>query len=150
MKQDKQAYIHFTDSASAEAIKNSGVLWSSSIIEGVYAVAVGAPSVPGVQQTKLGRAKSRDRAVYFTTSELPDYCYPEECVWLTDKLPIVVTNITSTQKALNDLNESIPVIGTDFVQRLAIPTKEAPDPENPPDWFFTENVKNLLSYLFTD
>lgn len=148
----KQVYIHFTDQVGADAIKKSGVLWSSSIIEGVYAVAVGAPSVPEVQQTKLGRAKSRDRAVYFTTSILPDYCYPEECVWLNneDGIPINVVKITSTEKALRDLNGKIPIIGSGFVQRLAIPTKEAPNPEEPPEWFFTENVSRLLNFLFKD
>lgn len=150
MKRDKQVYIHFTDAEGAQGIKKTRKLWKSSIIEGVYAVAVGAPSVPGVQQTKLGRAKSRNIAVYFTTNILPDYCYPEECVWLTDEIPVTVIKTIPTQEALNDLDGATPVIGSDFVQRLGIPTKEAPDPENPPDWFFKENISRLLKFLLTN
>jgi hypothetical protein len=147
MKQAKQVYIHFTDSKGALGIYKSKELWSSSFIEGVYAVAVGAPSVPEVQQTRLGRAKSRDVAVLFTTTELPNYCYPEECVWIAEKIPIKVVNILPTKNALKYLNGETPSIGSNFAQRLAIPTKEIPEPENPPDWLFKENVKNLLNYL---
>ncbi|NBP56843.1 hypothetical protein EBU71_10015 [bacterium] len=134
-----QVYIHFTDSKGALGIYNSKELWSSSFIEGVYAVAVGAPSVPEVQQTRLGR-----------TTKLPNYCYPEECVWIAKKIRIKVVNILPTKNALKYLNGETPSIGSNFTQRLAIPTKEIPDPKNPPDWLFKENVKNLLNYLLID
>lgn len=134
----KQVYIHFTDKEGAMGIAKSKELWSSSIIEGVYAVALGAAHVPEVQHTKLGRAKSRNYAVYFTTTDLPNYCYPEECVWLKEKIPVKIVKITAASNGIKDLDGSVKVLGTDFVQRLAVPTKEAPDPNNPPDWFFTE------------
>lgn len=144
-----QVYIHFTDMAGAEGIAKSKELWKSSFIEGVYAVALGALSVPDVQQTKLGRAKSRDVAVYFTTPVLPDYCYPEECVWQADKIPVKVLKIVQTTASVKDLDGSLKVIGSDFVQRLAIPTKEVPDPNNPPDWFFTE-MKHLIGQIIRE
>jgi hypothetical protein len=84
----EQVYIHFTDAIGAQAIKDSGALWKSSFIDGIFAVAKGGVFVPGVQQTKLGRAKSRDIAVYFTARDLPDYCMPEECVWKRERLLI--------------------------------------------------------------
>jgi len=59
----EQIYIHFTDSAGAQAIKDSRALWKSSFVDGIYAVAKGGAFVPGVQQTSLGRAKSREIAV---------------------------------------------------------------------------------------
>lgn len=78
-------YAHFTSRKDAEAIIASGVLQSSSIVPGVYAVEVGVSTfVPGVQQTRLGRAADRDWAVVFTTDETPDASpWGEEVVFNT-------------------------------------------------------------------
>jgi hypothetical protein len=119
------AYIHFTDLEGARAINASGELWASSFVSGVFAVPVGGHSSPGVQLTKLGRPKSRGVAVVFETDVLPDYCYPEECVWETDKIPIVIRRIMLAVHAMKLLDGSIPTNGKDnFEERLLIPTKE--------------------------
>lgn len=95
-------YIHFTDLAGAKAIKASGKLLASSFVTGVYAVKEGSPFIPGVQQTSLGRARNRKVAVVFTTSIDPDYCYPEECVWRADDIPVKVERVMMAQQAVKD------------------------------------------------
>jgi hypothetical protein len=95
-------YIHFTDMSGAKAIRQSGVLMASSFISGVYAVKEGSPFVPGVQQTTLGRAKNRKVAVVFTTPLKPDYCYPEECVWRLDEIPVKVERVMLASQAVKD------------------------------------------------
>lgn len=93
-------YLHFTDLAGAKAIRETGTLMSSSFIEGVYAVQEGSPFVPGVQQTTLGRAKNRKVAVVFTTPVKPDYCYPEECVWRREDIPVKVERVMVAKHAV--------------------------------------------------
>jgi len=142
-----QVYIHLTDKEGALGIQKSGKLWASSFVEGVYAIPVGGRFVPGVQMTKLGRAKSRLVAVYFITPELPDYCVPEECVWKQEEIPVVVTKITNAVRAREDLDGSIPTLNPDqWNERLLIKTKEIPDPSNPPD-FLIDEMKALVESL---
>jgi len=137
-----QVFIHFTDAVGAKAIKDSHALWKSSFVEGIYAVAKGGACVPGVQQTTLGRAKSRDIAVYFTTIDLPDYCFPEECVWKRDSIIIDVVDVKTASEAQKDLDGSIPSLHPDsWNERLLIPTKEMPDPSSPPE-YLQETVLN--------
>jgi len=120
-----QVYIHFTDIESAEAIKKSKQLWKSSIVSGVYATALGGAHSPEVQLTRLGRAKNRDVAIYFTTMELPDICYPEECIWKQDQIEIHVYKIVDAKNAIKDLDGSLPVENKDaWDERLDIPSKE--------------------------
>jgi hypothetical protein len=147
---NQQTYIHFTDVQGAKGIADSKELWASSVIEGVYAAVVGGASVPEVQQTRLGRAKNRDVAVYFTTNVLPDYCTPEECVWLEKKIPVKVVKVTSAAKARKDLDGSIPIIGKGIASRLAIPTKEMPDPSNPPSWLLSEFIARLVNRILNE
>lgn len=137
----RQVYIHFTDATGAQAIKDSGALWKSSFVDGIFAVAKGGTYVPGVQQTKLGRAKSRDIAVYFTCRDLPDYCMPEECVWKRDSLLIDNIMIKSASDAQRDLDGSLPTINADsWNERLLIPSREMEDPSQPPDYLLKETV----------
>lgn len=146
----EQIYIHFTDAVGAKAIKDSGALWKSSFVDGVYATAKGGSYVPGVQQTKLGRAKSRDTAVYFTTRDLPNYAMPEECVWKRDSLLIDNIEIRSATEAEKDLDNSLPVMHPDsWNERLLIPTLEMPDPSSPPEYLqetvFSSNRLKVLA-----
>jgi predicted GNAT family acetyltransferase len=110
-----QKYIHFTDLESAKVIKETGVLFSSSIVEGVYAIAVGGHYVPGVQLTKLGRPKNREVAVIFTTKELPKIAYVEEVIWDSEVINIDVLDIIPANEAIKLLDESIPVLGDDIL-----------------------------------
>ena len=140
-----QVYIHLTDMDGAKGISSSGKLWASSIVEGVYAIAKGSTFVPGVQMTRLGRAKSRLVAVYFTTPEIPDYCTPEECVWRQKEIPVKVLKVVSALQARKDLDGSIPTLNPDkWNERLLIPSKEIPDPSNPPDFLMNESLGNLI------
>ena len=99
-------YVHFTSKEDAEKIKSSGFLLPSSIVGGIYAVAVGGYASPGVQQTNLGRASNRDVAVVFKTDELPDRAYPEEVIWHMGQLPIQVLDIISSEEAFKLLDNS--------------------------------------------
>ena len=145
----EQVYIHFTDSIGAQAIKDSGALWKSSFVDAIFAVAKGGMYVPGVQQTKLGRAKSRDIAVYFTAIDLPDYCMPEECVWRRDSLLVDNVEIKSASEAEKDLDGSLPTMHPDsWNERLLIPSREMPDPSSPPEYlqervFSSKRMKKL-------
>ena len=102
-------YIHFTDEAGARDIVDTGLLLKSSILDGVFAVAEGGSYIPGVQQTKLGRAKSRDAAVVFETDELPDTAFAEEVIWHLQKLPIRNAQIVSAKEARSLLDNSLPI-----------------------------------------
>lgn len=103
-------YIHFTDETDAKAIMDSGVLLPSSMIEGaIFAVAVGAPHMPGVQQTKMGRPKNRKVAILFSSNFLPDVAYPEEVMWHMDRLPIKDAKVIPAEEAITMLNGSLPV-----------------------------------------
>lgn len=142
-----QVYIHLTDKDGAKAIRDSQKLWKSSFADGVYAIAKGASFVPGVQMTRLGRAKNRAFAVYFTTPELPSYCTPEECVWKLPEIPVRVLNITSTLRAKQDLDGSLGILNKDsYRERLLIPTKEMPDPNSPPS-FLIDELKTLVESM---
>lgn len=153
MSTTPQVYIHLTDKQGALGIQKTKTLWSSSIVEGVYAVAVGGTFVPDVQMTRLGRAKSRLTAVYFTTPLLPDYCTPEECVWKHSEIPVTIVKIANALQARRDLDDSLGVLNKDsWRARLLIPTKEMPDPENPPHFLIDENretptIKALVESL---
>lgn len=147
---NKQIYLHLTDKEGALGIRDSKTLWSSSIIEGVYAIAKGGRFVPEVQMTRLGRAKSRLIAVYFTTPILPDYCTPEECVWKLPEIPVEVVKITNAIQAKKDLDGSLGVLNDDsYRARLLIPTKEMPDPTNPPDFLINE-IKILVENIIAE
>lgn len=124
-------YIHFTNEEDAENIIESEELWSSSIVNNtVYAVPVGGTFSPNTQLTSIGRkGKDRDYAVVFTTDELPDGCYPEECYWNTNSLDIKIEDLLTTQEAKKLLNGSLeefedakPWSGS----TLKIPTKQNP------------------------
>jgi len=98
-------YIHFTSFEDAKAICLSKELWESSFVGGVYAVNTTTGTyLPGVQLTELGRTKTRDYAVVFTTDVAPSYEYPEESVWNLDKLPIKQVKIISAASAISTLN----------------------------------------------
>lgn len=145
----EQKYYHFTDAAGAEKIRESGALWKSSFVDGIFAVAKGGTYSPAVQQTKLGRASSRDVAVCFTAGDLPDYCFPEECVWKRDSLLINNIEIMSAEEAIKGLDGSIPSLHPDsWNERLLIPTREMPDPSSPPEYlqervFSSKRMKKL-------
>lgn len=142
-----QIYIHLTDKPGALGIQKTKTLWASSIIEGVYAIAKGGTFVPGVQMTRLGRAKSRLVAVYFTTPILPDYCTPEECVWKLPEIPVEIVKIGHAGQARQDLDGSLGVLNKDsYRERLMIPTKEMPNPNNPPD-FLIDEMRTLVESL---
>lgn len=111
-------YVHFTSAEDAQKIAQSGILWKSSIVSGVYAVAAGGVFVPGVQHTKLGRAKERSVAVVFETDELPDVAYPEEVIWHLDRLKIRDAQVVPAQQAQKLLDGSI---GTNSDDWLKIP-----------------------------
>jgi len=97
-------YVHFTDEEGAVGIANSKILYASSILEGVFAVSVDGMYVSGVQQTKLGRAKNRDWAVVFTTSDVPNSVFPEECVWNRSYVVIDEVMVVSAGEAISILN----------------------------------------------
>jgi len=81
-------YIHFTDDEGLDGILQTKELIESSIVTGVYAVAVGGAHVPGVQETYLGRAKHRKKAVLFSTYDYPDLVFPEEVLWKKPKIKL--------------------------------------------------------------
>jgi len=119
-------YVHFTNLKDAVAIKKSGVLWKSSYIEGIFAVAKGGFSSPGVQQSKLGRVSNRNVAVVFKTEVLPDAAFPEEVVWHDlEDIPIKVISIVNLDQLERSgfLDESQP-IDPEFDQ-LSIPLHPA-------------------------
>lgn len=101
-------YIHFTDEQDAKKIKEEGVLLASSIIDAVFAVAEGGPSVPEVQKTRLGRPKNRNVAVVFETVDLPDTAYPEEVLWHMPRLKIHNVQVMSAEEASSLLDGSLP------------------------------------------
>lgn len=86
-------YVHFTDEAGALGVSQSKTLRASSIVSGVYAVAVGGANVPGTQKTTLGRAKHRGIAIVFTTDRLPDVAFPEEVIWHVKELVLRTVKI---------------------------------------------------------
>jgi hypothetical protein len=105
-------YVHFTNLKDAVSMKKTGVLWKSSYIEGIFAVAQGGFSSPGVQQSKLGRVSDRKVAVIFKTNVLPDSAFPEEVVWHDlEEIPIQVVKIVNIDQLtkLNFLDESLPI-----------------------------------------
>jgi hypothetical protein len=105
----KQYYLHFTDLAGIEGIKQSGVIWKSSYgpINSVFATVVGGAWVPGVQMSSMGRAKIRSQIILFESNLLPDVAYPEEVMWHMSELPVKVKNIVSPSKAKKILTDSI-------------------------------------------
>lgn len=104
-------YIHFTSIGDAKAIQESKELWKSSYgpAGSVFAIAVGAAYVPGVQRSSMGRTKTRAAAVVFETDYLPDVVHPEEAMWHMDKLPIKNIQIVTPAEAIKMLDDSIPV-----------------------------------------
>lgn len=115
----KRKYVHFTDEAGVAAIKDSNVLWQSSYgpSGAIFAVVEGGSWVPGVQISSMGRARTRTKAIVFTTKYLPDYAMPEEVMWHLNVLPIEIIKIVDTEIAKNILNDTIPQVGTtEFLQ----------------------------------
>ena len=105
----QRRYVHFTSLDHAAEIESSGCLMKSSFIDGVYAVAVGGYSSPGVQQTRLGRTSDRSVAIVFETDVEPNFAYPEEIIWKNiDCLPIRIVDILPTEDAVKLLDDSIP------------------------------------------
>jgi len=100
-----EMYIHFTDKISAEAIVDSSTLLRSSFVDGVFAVAAGGSSVPGVQKTKLGRALNRDFAVVFN-AVAPCIAFPEEVIWKKNELSIKNAFVVPAQEAVDLLDGS--------------------------------------------
>jgi hypothetical protein len=73
------AFLHFTNRVDAETMIAAGIIGRSrTIVDAVYAVAVGGELVPGVQHTLAGE---RDVAILFTTDIAPDTAYVEEVIW---------------------------------------------------------------------
>jgi hypothetical protein len=105
----EQLYIHFTNLEGARKIRSSGVLLKSSYVDAIFAVAMGGQYVPDVQRSSLGRAKTRNVAIYFTTQVMPDYCRPEECVWHGDSIPVKIKKIGFADNAVKDLDGSLEV-----------------------------------------
>jgi hypothetical protein len=99
-------YLHFTDETGALAMIKEKKLLASSYISGVYAIAVGGANVPGVQQSKMGRAGHRKVAILFTTDELPDSVFPEEVVWSKPSIRLRTAKILPTKRALAMLDGS--------------------------------------------
>ena len=81
-------------------------IWESSMVSGVYGVALGGAYVPGVQETSLGRAKHRKRAVLFSTYKYPDQVFPEEVIWREKKIKLRTVVEISYKKAVRLLDSS--------------------------------------------
>lgn len=111
-------YLHFTSPKDAKEIIRSGELWPSSFVSGIYAIAVGGSSSPGVQQTKLGRTSDRSMAVIFETDELPDVAFPEEVIWHLPALRIKNAKMMPTVEAIKLLDNKL---GTNKDDWLDIP-----------------------------
>lgn len=94
-------FIHFTDEQSAKSICDSLMLRRSTFAGGVYAVSEFGVHVPGVQQTKLGAAKSRDFAVIFETNEEPNVWFPEEVVWDANSITLTSAIVVSADEAIS-------------------------------------------------
>lgn len=109
-------YVHFTSLEHAKEIQNSQRLKASTILVGVFAVAVGGSHVPGVQLTKLGRPQSRDYAVVFSAKELPDVAFPEEVIWHLPYINIHDVEIVPASEAVKLLDGSLPVDKNDFLE----------------------------------
>lgn len=116
-------YVHFTSPEDAKKIVESGFLWKSSYVNGVYAVVAGGSFVPGVQHTKLGRTSNRSTAVVFETDELPDVAFPEEVIWHMDRLPIRDAVIMPAAQASKLLDGSIPANSDDWLEIPVHPSK---------------------------
>ena len=103
-------YVHFTDISGARGIIQDKTIRSSSFSSEplVYAVAVGGKYVPGVQRTKLGRAKNRNAAVVFETNITPDVAFVEEVIWYLPELPISNPHAMPADKAAELLDDSLP------------------------------------------
>lgn len=108
IRASKLQYIHFTDSEGALGMVKEKRIWKSSYAaDAVYAIAVGGTYVPGVQQSKMGRAKSRDVAILFTTDEFPDTISPEEVIWHKPEIAIKTARIIPIWKATKLLDGSL-------------------------------------------
>jgi len=101
MSKAGQVFLHFTSRKDAGLIKRSGKLWSSSYVEGVYAIEEGGAYIPGVQQGSLGRTKVRDTAVVFTTRVPPNQRYSEETIWYADSIPVRVLEVLPVDRAVS-------------------------------------------------
>jgi len=99
-------YVHFTDDEGLQSILATKELWESSIVTGVYAVALGGAYVPSVQETSLGRAKHRKRAVLFSTNIYPDKVFPEEVIWRRKSIPLLTAVEIPYKKAVRLLDSS--------------------------------------------
>jgi len=122
-------YVHFTDDEGLSEIIRTKEIWDSSIVPGVYAVALGGAYVPGVQETSLGRPKHRKKVVLFSTYTYPDLVYPEEVVWKEKKIKLRTAVELPYKKALRLLDgskvwedEEAPIGMDDGV--LGYPTKD--------------------------
>lgn len=97
-------FIHYTTEAHAARIVAAMVLGlSATIVDAVYAVAVGGVAVPTVQygggRGVIGQ-KGRGVAVLFTAAEAPDTICPEEVIWHRD------TPLTLTDAAIISADEA--------------------------------------------
>lgn len=92
-------FVHFSSTAGIEGIVASGELRpSSTIVDSVFAVAVGARSVPGVQHARGG--DGRRAAVLFSAAVLPAQWFPEEVIWRgSSPLPITPLEVLTVDAA---------------------------------------------------
>lgn len=108
VRASKLRYIHFTDAEGALGMVKEKRIWQSDFAApAVYAVAVGGTFVPGVQQTRHGRASKRDVAILFTTDEFPDVLNPEEVLWHKDAIRVKSAKIIPVWKARKMLDGSM-------------------------------------------
>lgn len=126
-------YVHFTSPEDAQKIVDTGFLWKSSFVNGVFAVAVGGQFVPGVQHTALGRTKDRSAAVVFETDELPDVAFPEEVIWHMDRVPIRDAQVMPAATAAKLLDGSIKKNPDEWLEIPVHPSKM--------DWHSMERVR---------
>lgn len=109
-------YIHFTDDQGADEIIATGTLMASSIVDGVFAVAVGGSASPEVQHTKLGRPENRNTAVVFSAKELPDVAFPKKIIWHLPRIQIYDAVKMPTEEAMKLLDGSLPTNGNDWLE----------------------------------
>jgi hypothetical protein len=107
VRASKLQYVHFTDAKGALGMVKEKRIWQSEYAApAVYAVAVGGAYVPGVQKTNMGRAKSREVAILFTTDEFPDVIVPEEVMWHKDAIRVKTARIIPAAQAKRLLDGS--------------------------------------------
>ena len=142
IRTSKLQYVHFTDAKGALGMVKRKELDKCSYTDGVYAIAVGGVYVPSVQRTKMGRAKSRDVAILFTTDELPDIADVEEVIWHKSKIRLKTAKIIPIHQAIRLLDGRLVKELEDWPpEELRSPVGDGRYPRHPstkdPDSLFT-------------